>query len=415
MHRTRGTNYAAGNLFTDGPPGTCVEENWLNAVQEEIAYAVEQSGQVLLTPADDTHEQLWEAIQLGAGRTRVMKPNLVFNPTAMRGNDWWYGGGSAGDYAVGETDPVMRYSVATWTARPDDDTYGWRGYWWIVPAAGWVADAGEKISILEAKTLTLSFDYILQGPSVTGECGVFLACYDATNLYLGSIGAVTLDASDAAGNWTMKYASGETPLNTSYVRVVRYTDGTLTATAFYIRAIKVERIGVGENALPTKYEDTLAQHKINFKAYMNSNISMSPGSIVRVDFSLIDWQVPSQSNLTLGTGTWKFSAPRFMRLCVNMHGAFATSLVSTFMSAGDCVVACYWTQGSGATTNSVEYGHAYFAYEPTSGRNNFECTFDHSWFVTLDASDIFFINVRQTLGITTNSLFGAARIEVVEV
>lgn len=61
MHRTEGENHSS-NLFTDGPPGTTVEENWLNTMQEEIANAVESSGQTLKSAASDTRDQLWEAI-----------------------------------------------------------------------------------------------------------------------------------------------------------------------------------------------------------------------------------------------------------------------------------------------------------------------------------------------------------------
>jgi hypothetical protein len=62
MHKTEGENNLS-NLFTDGPPGTTVEENWLNAVQEEIANAIVDSGQVLKTATTETRDQLSEAIQ----------------------------------------------------------------------------------------------------------------------------------------------------------------------------------------------------------------------------------------------------------------------------------------------------------------------------------------------------------------
>lgn len=61
MHRTEGTNHN-GNMFTDGPPGTTVEQDWLNAVQEEIAYVIEQSGGTLKTAATETSTQLKTAL-----------------------------------------------------------------------------------------------------------------------------------------------------------------------------------------------------------------------------------------------------------------------------------------------------------------------------------------------------------------
>ena len=61
MHRTEGTNNV-GNLFFNGPPGTVVEEDWLNAVQEEICYLIEQAGLTVLTAGTETRQQLKAAV-----------------------------------------------------------------------------------------------------------------------------------------------------------------------------------------------------------------------------------------------------------------------------------------------------------------------------------------------------------------
>jgi len=61
MHRTEGTNNLV-NMFTNGPPATCVEQNWLNAIQEELAYVIEQASIALETANTDTHTQLYQAI-----------------------------------------------------------------------------------------------------------------------------------------------------------------------------------------------------------------------------------------------------------------------------------------------------------------------------------------------------------------
>ncbi|MFV1975491.1 MAG: hypothetical protein ACC651_07055, partial [Candidatus Scalindua sp.] len=63
IHRTEAANNN-NNLFKDGPPATAVEENWLNAVQEEIAYTIEQAGLSVLTASNDTRRQLKTAIEL---------------------------------------------------------------------------------------------------------------------------------------------------------------------------------------------------------------------------------------------------------------------------------------------------------------------------------------------------------------
>jgi len=63
MHRTEGENHNQ-NMFTDGPPGTCIEEKWLNAVQEELCYVIEQAGLALKTASTDTRQQLLNALQI---------------------------------------------------------------------------------------------------------------------------------------------------------------------------------------------------------------------------------------------------------------------------------------------------------------------------------------------------------------
>jgi hypothetical protein len=65
MHRTEGDNkdvVGSLNLFKDGPPGTTVEKNFLNAVQEEIAGFIEAHGITLKTASTDTRDQLLAAL-----------------------------------------------------------------------------------------------------------------------------------------------------------------------------------------------------------------------------------------------------------------------------------------------------------------------------------------------------------------
>lgn len=65
MHRTEGENYnavAGVHLYTEGPPGTRVTANALNAIQEEIAYVITQAGITLLTANSDTWHQLYAAL-----------------------------------------------------------------------------------------------------------------------------------------------------------------------------------------------------------------------------------------------------------------------------------------------------------------------------------------------------------------
>ncbi len=64
MHRTEGENHSS-NSFTDGPPGTTIEQNWLNAIQEEIANVIEDAGITLKTAATDSQDQLLSALKPG--------------------------------------------------------------------------------------------------------------------------------------------------------------------------------------------------------------------------------------------------------------------------------------------------------------------------------------------------------------
>lgn len=61
MHRTEGENNdgtSGINLFKDGPPGTTVEQEWLNSIQEELALVLADTGNGILTAATDTRNQL---------------------------------------------------------------------------------------------------------------------------------------------------------------------------------------------------------------------------------------------------------------------------------------------------------------------------------------------------------------------
>jgi hypothetical protein len=70
MHRTEG-EYNSSNLFVDGPPGTRVEEDWLNAVQEELANVIEGAGITLKTASTETRDQLNAAI------AALVKPKII--------------------------------------------------------------------------------------------------------------------------------------------------------------------------------------------------------------------------------------------------------------------------------------------------------------------------------------------------
>ena len=81
MHRTEGTNNAS-NLFTNGPPATCVTDDWLNAVQEEIANVIEKLGVPLKTANTDTRDQLYNTLI-----TRLQRYYVVDYTETDQGNN----------------------------------------------------------------------------------------------------------------------------------------------------------------------------------------------------------------------------------------------------------------------------------------------------------------------------------------
>ena len=77
MDRTNGENnvtVGGKREFTDGPPGTTVEEQFLNGVQEEIVTAIEAAG---LTPSFGNLTQLKEAIDIFIGLSTAFRGALV--------------------------------------------------------------------------------------------------------------------------------------------------------------------------------------------------------------------------------------------------------------------------------------------------------------------------------------------------
>jgi hypothetical protein len=61
MHRINSL-YSSFGLFTDGPPGTIVSADWLNAIQEEICYVITQAGYDISPVTNDSFQQLFAAI-----------------------------------------------------------------------------------------------------------------------------------------------------------------------------------------------------------------------------------------------------------------------------------------------------------------------------------------------------------------
>ncbi len=174
MHRTDAPNHVA-NLFVDrdpigGTPGTIVDDDWLNAVQEEVVYVIEQAGIVL---AKGTNTQLRQAIQtmLTDSQKRIALQNAVFEGTVADGDMvYWDNGNSRFDKAKADGTVLNRaVGVADVTnskviAYGESDavfaglTPGAR-YFLDATTAGDVADAPppDRILVGIAKTATTMF------------------------------------------------------------------------------------------------------------------------------------------------------------------------------------------------------------------------------------------------------------------
>lgn len=68
------------NRFKNGPPGTKLNAEWCDAIQEEVCYVIEQMGITILTKTTDTKHQLWEALQkLGYPYDAIVSSQITFN------------------------------------------------------------------------------------------------------------------------------------------------------------------------------------------------------------------------------------------------------------------------------------------------------------------------------------------------
>ena len=82
MHKTEGANHSS-NEFTDGPPGTRLEEDWCNAIQNEVVNVVEGAGLVLKTATSETGDQLLAAI-----RALCVEPDEILGKNALINGDF---------------------------------------------------------------------------------------------------------------------------------------------------------------------------------------------------------------------------------------------------------------------------------------------------------------------------------------
>lgn len=137
MHRIDGYGHA-DNSFTEGDPATGipatrVTEGWLNAIQEELANAVEGAGLGLDKP---NNAQLLTAIR-ALGQLSVKDRNLTAPPAEPANGDHYIVAATATGAWEGKEDQVAVWINATWV--------------FFAPAVGWVAYVEDEAKITAFK------------------------------------------------------------------------------------------------------------------------------------------------------------------------------------------------------------------------------------------------------------------------
>ncbi len=153
MHRTEGANNVA-NLFTDGPPGTTVEEDFMNAVQEEICAVVEGAGLTLKTATTETRDQLLEALQ-----ALFVSPDGVYGKNALIN----------GDFRISQrgASGTASYTAAT-TPANSDDTY-LHDRWILLSDGNDIVDVTQSTEAPDGALLSCGLDV----ETVNKKFGIF--------------------------------------------------------------------------------------------------------------------------------------------------------------------------------------------------------------------------------------------------
>lgn len=174
MHRTEGANKTADNKFTDGPPGTTVNDDWLNAVQEEIANVIESAGLVLKTAATETNLQLREALLKTVPMPRGYISGLIMSNNIVDANhDIDIAVGKCRDAGDAEsilfTTAMTKQIDANWAAGTNQGGFPsglgavapttWY-YVFVIAKADGTVDAGFDTSLLATNLLADAADYI---------------------------------------------------------------------------------------------------------------------------------------------------------------------------------------------------------------------------------------------------------------
>lgn len=287
MHRTEGTNHS-GNLFVDGPPGTTVEEDWLNAMQEEVAYSIEQAGITLKTAATETRTQLKAGIDALAD-TRIDVADLRRKNALINGSMEHAQRGASGSAS---------FTAAT-TPANDDDTY-LLDRWILLSDGDDIVDVSQETTIipsdsniamkLDVETGNKKFGILqvieaknakrLQGKNVTlsfkaRRTGVSIELISAA--ILSWDGAADVVTSDVVNAWNASGAAPGLVANWTYENVVsNWYDIDNTYKEFSVTGT-IDTAGMTNIAVFIWVNDTLLT--IGDFLYI-TDVQLEPGDVV---------------------------------------------------------------------------------------------------------------------------------------
>ncbi|MHC4397502.1 MAG: hypothetical protein ACYS1A_17815 [Planctomycetota bacterium] len=268
----------------------------------------------------DIHDSLnTEHVFTSGVHRRITKDqNLIINPTARRGNQFWWDGGAGESVNDPGYAAAANFAVVPWTGT------GARGARWSFAGAsgGFKADLNERIPVGGSVDITLSAMLQITG-YVAGTFIVDVVCYDGAGNHLANIARTSLSATTPFAKFE---ATGTTHASTAYVRVRKALSASADSTVFRVEQMKLER-----DSTATAYSDESSNSQYLSASYFLDTTTTSPtaatGATTIVDFESMIYDDPGTDRVTTGAA-WRFTADRYMKVRINVRiqGVFAVNL-----------------------------------------------------------------------------------------
>jgi hypothetical protein len=221
MHRTQGANHSS-NTFTDGvagvSPGTQIEKNWLNDMQENACVACENAGVPLVkgtfTQLDTAIKQRSLALAVANWTDRV-----TAGPTTQ-GLQGVASDGAGTQVLVGNAGVIQSSADdgATWTSRTPGSAYAGN-------FAG-VAYGGGKFVALGTGTIQTSPDGITWTQQSAGGAGTAFGLNYANGLWIATWSSGLIWTSPDGITWTPRTGVNATASCAGYGTSLYLTAGT---------------------------------------------------------------------------------------------------------------------------------------------------------------------------------------------